>query len=261
MGGQLATIRSAAEQEVIAQIASDSGATFLWLGASDATVDDEWRWQTQTGDDDQFWQGEDDGYNPDNAYANWRAGRPDNGSGSENSLLIRGADGQWDDDDGSKSRAYITEWNADDVLDTTQAITYAINGQTVAGAFAIDASTGQITVADGSKLDFETTATHTLTVRTTDADNNTYDEDFTISLSDLAEENEAPSDLSSGIELNTDGGNDSYLIADNGGEILGGASATYLWKLASRPTSSDRLTFVSYLGADGRERSCNFFSG
>ena len=251
VGGQLATIRSAAEQEVVAQIASDSGATFLWIGGSDATVDGEWRWQTQTGDDDQFWQGEIDGYNPDNAYANWRAGRPDNGSGSANSLLIRGIDGEWDDDDGSNSRASITEWNADDVLDATQAITYAINAQTVAGAFAIDASTGEITVADGSKLDFETTATHTLTVRTTDADNNTYDENFTISLSDLAEENEAVSALSSGIELNTDGGNDSYLIAENGGEILGGTSELTI-EVSFATTSSDRLTLVSYLGEDNR---------
>ena len=146
---------------------------------------------------------------------------------------------------------YIVEWNADDVLDANQAITYAINTQTVAGAFAIDASTGQITVADGSKLDFETAATHTLTVRTTDADNNTYDEDFTISLSDLAEENEAVTDLSSGIELNTDGGNDSYLIANDGGDILGGAS-TLTVEISFSTVSSDRLTLLSYLGADGR---------
>ncbi len=34
-----------------------------------------------------------------------------------------------------------------------------------------------------------------------------------------------PTDLSSGIELNTDGGNDAYLIANDGGAIFGGATA------------------------------------
>jgi hypothetical protein len=75
--------------------------------------------------------------------------------------------------------SYVVEWNADDVLDATNALTYSIQSQTVAGAFTIDASTGRIIVADGSLLDYETNATHTLTVRVTDGDGNSYDEAFT----------------------------------------------------------------------------------
>ena len=91
-------------------------------------------------------------------------------------------------------------------------------------------------------------ATHTLTVRTTDVDSNTYDEDFTISLSDLAEENEAVSDLSSGIELNTDGGNDAFLISDDGGAILGERTSFTFETTFS--TSAGEQVLISY-AADG----------
>ncbi|MEO0529845.1 MAG: cadherin domain-containing protein, partial [Planctomycetota bacterium] len=59
------------------------------------------------------------------------------------------------------------------------------------GRFAIDAN-GVITVADASKLDHETDASHDLTVRVADAAGETYDETFTIAVSDV---NEAPTDL------------------------------------------------------------------
>ncbi|MDA8746418.1 DUF642 domain-containing protein, partial [Rubripirellula amarantea] len=58
--------------------------------------------------------------------------------------------------------------------------------------------------------------------RVTDVNSNTYDEVFTVSLNDLVESNSPPSDLSSGIELNTDGGNDSYLYITDGRPVLGG---------------------------------------
>ena len=55
------------------------------------------------------------------------------------------------------------------------------------GRFAIDASTGAITVADGSLLDHEAAASHDVTVRVTDADGATYDETFTIAVGDVNE--------------------------------------------------------------------------
>ncbi|MEZ6095167.1 MAG: cadherin repeat domain-containing protein [Pirellulaceae bacterium] len=69
-------------------------------------------------------------------------------------------------------------------LDATNALTYSIQSQTVAGAFTINSDTGEITVADGSLLDYETNATHTLTVRVSDG-TATYDEAFTISLQNM----------------------------------------------------------------------------
>ena len=55
------------------------------------------------------------------------------------------------------------------------------------GRFAIDASTGAITVADGSLLDHEAAASHDVTVRVTDADGASYDETFTIAVGDVNE--------------------------------------------------------------------------
>ncbi|MEM7576548.1 MAG: putative Ig domain-containing protein [Planctomycetota bacterium] len=81
------------------------------------------------------------------------------------------------------------------------------------GRFAIDTNTGVITVADASQLDHETDASHDITVRVTDAAGETYDETFTIDVSDV---NETPTDLltdDTGLTLNING-NDQYFITD-----------------------------------------------
>ena len=53
------------------------------------------------------------------------------------------------------------------------------------GRFTIDAETGVITVADGSKLDYEDATSHEITVTVTDASGETYEETLTIELSDV----------------------------------------------------------------------------
>ncbi|MCP4967703.1 MAG: cadherin repeat domain-containing protein, partial [bacterium] len=57
------------------------------------------------------------------------------------------------------------------------------------GRFVIHASSGEVTVADGSLLDFETATSHNITVRVTDSGGLTYDEVVTISVTDV---NDAP---------------------------------------------------------------------
>jgi len=52
--------------------------------------------------------------------------------------------------------------------DPGQTLTYAITAGNADGAFAINPSSGQITVADATKLDHETTPTRALTVSATD---------------------------------------------------------------------------------------------
>ena len=66
-----------------------------------------------------------------------------------------------------------------------QPLTYSVESQTEVGAFTIDADTGEISVADGTKLNHEPDPTHTVTVRVTDVSGNTYDEDVFIALNDL----------------------------------------------------------------------------
>ncbi len=72
---------------------------------------------------------------------------------------------------------------------------------TAGGRFAIDSSTGVITVADGTLLDYENTPSHDVTVRVTDSGGLTYTEAFQINLTDV---NEAPSGANATVTLNED---------------------------------------------------------
>ena len=73
-------------------------------------------------------------------------------------------------------------------------LTYAITGGNTGGAFAIDASTGQITVADSALLDFETTPSFSLTVAAIDPQGAYDTATITIDLNNLDEAgvNDAP---------------------------------------------------------------------
>lgn len=82
--------------------------------------------------------------------------------------------------------------DANDV-DFGNTFTFSIIGGNQAGAFQINAGSGQITVADSRPLDFETTDTFRLTVRVTDNTGLTDDGIVTIRLSDMV--NEAPTTI------------------------------------------------------------------
>ena len=58
------------------------------------------------------------------------------------------------------------------------------------GAFALDSSTGEITVANGSQLIFESNPSHDVTVEVTDAAGNTYDDVLTIVVNDVVNDRE-----------------------------------------------------------------------
>ncbi len=67
------------------------------------------------------------------------------------------------------------------------------------GRFAIDPVTGVVTVANGASLNFESSASHAITVRVTDAAGAVYDEVFTITLNDVNEFSVSiPNDINSG---------------------------------------------------------------
>jgi large repetitive protein len=67
------------------------------------------------------------------------------------------------------------------------AVTWSLTGDTSGGGFTINAATGVITVADGTKIDFESTApTHTYTVTAQASDGTlTSSQTFTINVSDV----------------------------------------------------------------------------
>ncbi|MFK7916177.1 MAG: DUF4347 domain-containing protein, partial [Pseudomonadales bacterium] len=227
VNGQLVTIRSAMENEFVREIAANDVGNDIWIGATDAGVEGQWRWVDDGSEADLFWSGDENGSNVSGAYHNFESGQPNDVGGNEDVVRLEDATGKWLDanHDNHDYYGYVVEWDADAVLDASQALVYSVAAQTVAGAFAVDPDSGEIRVLDGSLLDANTQALHTVTIRTTDVDSNTHDQAFDISLNNLVETNNAPTDLSSGIELNADGGNDAYLAATDGGAVLGGLTS------------------------------------
>ncbi|MEZ6035661.1 MAG: LamG-like jellyroll fold domain-containing protein [Planctomycetaceae bacterium] len=182
IAGQLLTIDNAAENEFARTLASEVGDN-VWLGFSDQIIEGDFQKYTGNTAGNVIYRGTSTGYNVDGAYTNWQAGEPSNTS-NEDYVDLNVTTGKWNDANSVGVRRSIIEWNADDVLDATNALTYSIQSQTVAGAFTINSDTGAITVADGSLLDYETNSTHTITVRISDG-TATYDEAFTVALIDM----------------------------------------------------------------------------
>jgi VCBS repeat-containing protein len=67
------------------------------------------------------------------------------------------------------------------------AVTWSLTGDTSGGGFTINATTGVITVADGTKIDYESSPSHAYTVTATASDGSlTSSQAFTINVSDVA---------------------------------------------------------------------------
>ena len=75
---------------------------------------------------------------------------------------------------------------AGDADGTTNTITYSLD-DSASARFAIDSSTGVITVADGSQLNYEAATSHDITIRATSADASISTQSLTINLSDIDE--------------------------------------------------------------------------
>ena len=140
VNGQLATIRSAYENELIRSFAQQVGGDVL-LGGRDATTEGNWYFLDGSTESEKFSTGStaEAGY-----YTNWRAAEP-NGSTGENNLAIR-PDGEWQDVPDNQSRSYVIEWDASVVLSN---FTFSITDQDPSGPlFVVDSSTGEIRLAD-----------------------------------------------------------------------------------------------------------------
>ncbi len=99
------------------------------------------------------------------------------------------------------------------------------------GRFAINASTGEITVLDGSLLNYELFQTHSITVRVTDTNGATYDEVFTVNLNDVNESPVATNDSNiaveaGGVSNGTAGSNPTGNVLTNDTDIDAGDTKT-----------------------------------
>ncbi len=115
--------------------------------------------------------------------------------------------------------------------DAGDVFTYALTDN-AGGRFAINATTGQVSVANGSLLDFEATTGHTISVQVTDAAGATTTQQLTVTVGDVAEARTLTSGsdtyVESGIsELSVDGGagHDS-ITGGAGNDVLSGGSGT-----------------------------------
>ena len=137
LGGQpgyLARIDSEAENRAIFEVVSGrlssdqlkstvpddgSGEAFIWLGASDAEVEGQWRWSNNG---DAFWSGDFNGSPVGGLYTNWGI-QPDDVDGREDALGMALADwpepfydlgeaGQWNDLDPAEKLFFVIEFDA-----------------------------------------------------------------------------------------------------------------------------------------------------
>ena len=119
----------------------------------------------------------------------------DHGSSVDDVFTLTTANSNDGPDDLALSNAAVNENVADGTVvgtasgsdaDVGEVLSYSLTDD-AGGRFAIDSSTGEITVADGSALDHEAADSHDVTVRVTDAAGSTYDETFTINVGDVNE--------------------------------------------------------------------------
>ena len=116
-------------------------------------------------------------------------------------------------------------------VDAGDRFTYALTDN-AGGRFAIDASTGQVTVANGSLLNYETAAAHSITVQVTDASGATASQVLSIGVSDVSENLTLTSGndifTDTGVtELSVDGGaGDDTIIGGSGNNVLSGGLGT-----------------------------------
>ena len=84
-------------------------------------------------------------------------------------------------------------------------VTYSLTGDTSGGGFTINATTGVVTVADSTKIDFETAAGHayTVTVQSSDGQGGVSSQTFSIGVSDVAPS--APVDSDAGANTVAEG--------------------------------------------------------
>ncbi|MDQ8023972.1 MAG: cadherin domain-containing protein, partial [Moraxellaceae bacterium] len=172
--------------------------------------------------------------------------------------------------------------SASDADATNNAIAWSLIDN-AGGRFSINASTGVVTVADGSLLDFESANSHSITVRATSADGSFSDEVFIISVADTNEgaigslsdsdasanavaENAANGTTVGVTALATDpDGSDtvSYSLTDNAGGRFSIDAGTGVITVADgslldRESASSHVVTVRALSSDGSFTSQNF---
>ena len=172
VNGQLLVVESQYENDLMYAEALRADIN-IWLGMTDQTSEGQWFQLDGSNDGELFWSGTASGSAQNGNYANWHLanGQPnDTGGGQDHAQLMHNVGGQWDDAIESTANAYVIEWDASEVLYPT--FTFSLTDDAGGRFLRFDSSTGEITVADGSLIDYETATSHNVTVEVTDAAGN-----------------------------------------------------------------------------------------
>ncbi|MDJ0608905.1 MAG: cadherin repeat domain-containing protein, partial [Kiloniellales bacterium] len=123
--------------------------------------------------------------------------------------------------------------------DATDTVSYSLSDD-ASGRFAIDASTGVITVADSSQLDYEAATSHTLEVTATSTDGSTSIQSFTVNLTDDTSEAQVGPVTDSNTSANT--------VAENAAN----GTAVGITALAADADATDSVSYSLSNNAGGR---------
>ena len=103
--GQLATIRSEAQNEFLAEMITAAGKD-VFIGGADIGNDGVWRWHVDGVATDQFWQGDHNGEIVGTGFAAWKADEPKAGK----DVIKFKKSGEWEADDPQHEHEYLVEW-------------------------------------------------------------------------------------------------------------------------------------------------------
>ncbi|MFN9987272.1 MAG: beta strand repeat-containing protein, partial [Pirellula sp.] len=124
------------------------------------------------------------------------------------------------------------------------------------GRFAINGSTGVVTVADGTRLNFEATTSHNITVRVTDTAGAAYDEVFAVTVTYVNESPTAVSDTATAVEAGgvvngTAGTNPTGNVLTNDTDVDAGDTKTVVGVAAGTVGSASTNVGTSVTGTYG----------
>ena len=171
IAGEVVTVGSAYENALIREWVLETG-NDVWLGITDEASEGTWveyEGANATG------QVVYSGGAVNGVYSN--ANDLDGLSGENHARMV--SDGTWADNNGATaSYSYVIQWDASEVLSN---FTFSLTDD-AGGRFSIDSNTGEITVADGSLIDYETATSHNVDVQVTDTAGNSYTESMAITI-------------------------------------------------------------------------------
>jgi len=191
--GHLAMPNNAVENTLLINAINEQFLGRTWISANDAAVEGEYV-IVEPGQPEVLIS-DASGNSVNGHYVNWDPAEP-NDPGFEDYVEMYNHNGMWNDVSGLKANGnhFFAEFDVEQVLNGSadgldRSIDYTIFSQSQPGAFAINNTTGEITINDSSLIDFETSSLHTLIIHARDNVENETAQSIDIRVQDMDEPN------------------------------------------------------------------------